>query len=651
MKTNKLLKKFIYLTAFSIMIISTLFIISSCESKDALQASKTLNLSIPGDAALIIKDVKARGVTLVWNAPDNKYYEYAVAATSTISKLSINTYEEALENDCIVLNFTANNILNGEYKVKNLIAGRDYNFQIFIRGKNTRAENYLSGQATLPYLDEAEILSLEIIGQDTLYDKANDKYSAYYLSEKPENLKFKYTLARNCSLYINGELTEEKEIAFKADETIYLTVINDKTMAGRDYEVSVKQIDTGLPLIIINTDDGKAVTRKDRDSEAEMTIIDSSYNPLGAGLYDGPVTIRLRGNSSSEMPKKSFNITLTLPENAKKPQILDMGPHDDWALIASYTDKSLMRNHIAYEMYRDLGAFFSPKSRFADVVVNGDYVGTYMLVERIKIHKNRLNIDKITLETPEENLTGGYILEVNSTDKYSADEVIFETNKINWNRGHFFSIKSPNAEKLPDAAYEYIKNYVNEAENALFSENFKDPEKGFRAYIDTDSVIDWLIVNEVFKQVDANFHTSTYFYKPRGDKLYMGPVWDFDLGGGNADYSGCDDPKGWYVLYAPWLWRIFEDEQFAQDFKNRWNEIKDTVLPNTFERIDKTAELIYESQTLNFAKWPILGVYVWPNAGEVSERTTYESEVKYLKDWLTQRIEWMDGNINGDFLK
>jgi hypothetical protein len=126
----------------------------------------------------------------------------------------------------------------------------------------------------------------------------------------------------------------------------------------------------------------------------------------------------------------------------------------------------------------------------------------------------------------------------------------------------------------------------------------------------------------------------------------MGPVWDFDISAGNIDYAGCDDPEGWHVRYSAWFSRLFEDEAFEAEFAERWNYVKKNNLPGMFSLIDETAKTLTQAQAANFAKWPILGSYVWPNAPGFEQRVTYESEVKYLIDWLQKRIDWMDGEIN-----
>jgi hypothetical protein len=621
----------------------------------ALASTKPLNVSIPENALLTVSDIRAKGFTLSWPELD-KDCEYAIAA-SAFGK--IDDYQTALENNHIILDFTPSELLGGSYKATRIIGGKEYEIKLFARKKNTQAAEYLSAKAALPFLDDAEILKVLIGSEEALYDKTDDSFTKAYIPGKKEVQEYivTYKLGRQCVLYVDGVKVENDRFMIKDGETVIATAVNEKNNAARDYEISVKSVDNGLPVVMINTENSRPVNSKSVYLNGEMTILDSVLNPYGKGLFSGDIEIKGRGNSSLGMPKRSYNF-----QTQDKVMILDMAASRDWLLQANYSDKSLMRNYIAFELYRNMGAAFSPKLRFVDLILNGDYVGTYCLGERVKIDPGRLDLPKIKAEetvktskrgiveitppTSGDDLSGSYILEVNSTDKYDKSEIIFETKKINWNKEHFFSIKQPGDKNMSEEAYEYIKKYVNDAEDALFSDDFKDPEKGYRKYMEASTFIDWYIVNELFKQVDAAFHTSVYMYKPRGEKLCMGPVWDFDLGAGNADYAGCDNPEGWYVRKSAWFTRLFEDEAFAAEFKARWNDVKKNLLDKTFDRIDETAVLINKSQAMNFAKWRILGVYVWPNAGNVKERDTYEKEVAYLKDWLTARIEWMDKEIN-----
>ena len=639
-----------------LLILSAAF--SSCADKGVLESTQTLNLNIPAGTSLTVGDIRVKGFTVSWTNLSGGDYEYAIAASYNGK---IDDYVTALENKHIVLDFTADKILNGTYKVTQLMPGKEYEIKLFARKKNTTAAEYLKGRATLPYIDEAELYNVWFDGVEITYNKTDDSFTKAYIpgAEHEEEYTVTYKVARLCGLYINGVKIENGEFKLKDGEIIEVTVVNERNKAARDYIIGMKMIDNGIPIVMVNTEDNRPITSKSKDEalKADFKIIDSAEKPYGEGLYDGEIMIRGQGNSSLGTSKKSYKFSIT-----DKTQILDMAPSQDWTLLANFTDKSLMRNYIAYELYRDMGAVFSPKLRYVDLVINGEYLGTYNIGERVKIDKGRLDLpkikgsesvkidkwgieEKVPASTLEE-LNGSYVLRLDSTDKYSTNDIIFETKKIKWSAGHFFSIKQPGEKNMSEEAYNYISDYVNQTENALFSEDFKDPAVGYRAYIDPSTFIDWYIVNELFKQVDANFHTNVYFYKPRGGKLCMGPIWNFDLGAGNADYSGCDDPEGWYVRNASWFTRLFEDEKFANEFKERWNYVKSNCFDSLFKRIDSTAALLERSQTMNFGKWQILGVYVWPNAGDVTSRKTYQSEIDYLKEWLTSRIEWMDAEIN-----
>lgn len=592
------------------------------------------------NAVLTVSDIRVKGFTLSWPEFD-KDCEYAVAASHNNK---IENYQTALENGCIILDFTPADILEGTYRVKGVIPGKEYEIKLFVRKPGAKAEEYLKSKAVLPYIDDAELVNVYLDGEQMLYDKTEDSFTHFYIPGKKDSSNFKitYKTARLCNLYMNGKKIENGEFTIQAGESVSVVAVNEKTGAARDYEIAVKTIDNGIPVLIIETEGTRSVSSRNKYIDAQMLLLDNNSDSYGKGLYSGQITIKGRGNSSFGMPKRSYNIN-----TPGKIKLLDMAESKDWILTANFSDKSLMRNYIAFELYRDMGAAFSPKFRFVDLILNGEYSGTYCLGERIKIDPGRLDIPKIKAgKTSGGDLSGGYVLEVNSTDKYDRDEIIFETKRINWGTAHFFSIKQPGEKNISEEAYNYISQYVNDTEDALFGKNFDDPKEGYRKYIDVPTFIDWYIVNEVFKNVDAGFHTSVYMYKTRGGKLCMGPVWDFDLGAGNADYSGCDDPAGWYVRYSAWFGRLFEDISFTAEFCERWNYVKENYFKKTFERITETAELLKNSQSMNFAKWPILGVYVWPNAGNVSERNTYEKEIEYLKEWLLARIEWMDGEIN-----
>ena len=657
MRINIKFKTKILLILIILIISATLY---SCFSDNVYVPVMMIEFVPPENAEISVRDIRVKGFTLDWtDANDNEYgYEYAIAVSHNGN---IGDYEAAREHDNIVMDFTPGYMLNGTYRVTQLIPGKDYAIKIFIRARNIEITEYLKAEATLPYIDDAAIYSVLINEQEMIFGAADDSFSYYYMlgmGDEKENYTFTYDLMRGCVLYIDGKKVESKEIPLTPYEPLEVTVVHERTQAARDYIIYVGGKNNGIPVVVIDTERGRSIDSKSRNVTAHMRIIDSEYNPLGIGLYDGEIEIRGRGNSSWGMPKKSYN--LFLPE---KKQILDMAPGKAWVLMANYADKSLMRNYIVYEFARDLGAAMSPKMRHIDLILNGEFIGNYVIGERIKIDEGRLNFPKIKSDmTDDYELTGTYVLEINDYDRLNHSRVnsgelrIFDSPHVNRRirsifghpAGTVVTIRQPSARNLPEAGFEYIRDYFNAMDDALFGDDFKDPVTGYRAYLDAASWVDWYLIHEFFKDVDGDFRLSTFLYKPRGGKMYMGPIWDFDLAAGNADYLTGDDPKGWYARTSVWYARLFEDEAFAQEFKDRWNYLKNNgYFDVLFRRIDDTAAVLEKSAEMNFAKWSrLLGNYTWPNANNWWERTTYQSEIDYLKDWLRSRFEWMDYSIN-----
>ena len=277
---------------------------------------------------------------------------------------------------------------------------------------------------------------------------------------------------------------------------------------------------------------------------------------------------------------------------------------------------------------------WNPASTFVEVFLNGQYQGTYQLTQNIKVATDRVNIDELKgSHTDPSVITGGYLLEVD----YKLDGDAYFTTP----RGVSVVFQGP--EKPNTAQFAYLRSYIETLEQVLYSDNFADPEVGYRAYIDVDAFIRWYLVNEIFKNNDAIMWTSCWMYKPRNGKLIMGPLWDFDISGGNININGNDNPVGWWVRNSTWISRMFEDPYFTARVTDVWNEIKTTHLLDMFESIDPMTNSLQQSQLNNFQRWPILGAYVWPNAVVTG---SYDGEVGYFKTWLQTRIDWMDAQLN-----
>lgn len=415
---------------------------------------------------------------------------------------------------------------------------------------------------------------------------------------------------------------------------------------------------SNLPIIIINTN-GQAIP-DDPKIVAHMGIIDNGAGQVNSisdpfTNYDGRIAIELRGESSQSFPKKSYSIETQTSTGANfNAALLGMPPENDWVLYAPYTDKTMIRDVLAYQLGRDFGRY-APRTRYAEVVINDDYKGVYVLIERIKRDNNRVDI--ATLQPDDvsgDELTGGYILRVDKLDGNDYPGwTATPTPMLAGENDITFQYFDPAGEELATAQQNYIKSYIRIFQSALTTSTFTNPTIGFKNYLDIPSTIDFMLVNEIGKNIDG-FVFSTYLYKEKdsdGGKLHMGPLWDFNLAFGNVDYlANAQFAPGWmwndqYRMF--WFRRMMQDPVFAGQMKCRWTELRSSFLTNDYfvNKIDSIANVLDDAQQRNYVRWPILGTYVWPNQ---FVGATYTAELNFLKTWIQQRLDWMDANMPGN---
>lgn len=410
----------------------------------------------------------------------------------------------------------------------------------------------------------------------------------------------------------------------------------------------IKEKTSNLPLVLIDTFE-KRIPDEPKIS-ARMKIIYDEYggrNALNSSHvhFDGKVGIEVRGKSSQKFPKKQYGFeTQDGSGNDQDVSLLQLPAESDWILNGPYSDKTLMRNYLAYEFSNRMGRYAS-RAKFVEVFLNdsGDtkikqkhYVGVYLLMEKIKRGKNRVNIQslKSTQEKPSE-ITGGYILKI---DKIDINDSYFLTGY----RTRLIHVY-PKGNKISDAQKAWIRNYMSAFESSL-----KAPDLGeYVKYIHTDTFIDYFIINELFRNIDG-FRNSTYMYKDRNTKLKMGPIWDFNLSMGNASFNNGWETDGWLIDTNPvpfWWDQLLMDENFKQKLVKRWRALRKGELATSklMEEIDRTAKNLSEAQSRNFERWPVLGVSVLGNPE--SNPPTYEQEVHQLKTWLQDRLKWIDAHI------
>jgi hypothetical protein len=403
---------------------------------------------------------------------------------------------------------------------------------------------------------------------------------------------------------------------------------------------------SNIPILIIDTQ-GQSI-RDEPKIMAKMSII---YNGPGArnyltdapNEYDNWIGIEMRGNASQMFEKKPYSFETRNEDGSNNDvKLLGMPKDNDWILRAAYIDRTLMRDAVAYQMSRSIGRW-APRTRHVELVLNGNYQGVYMLDEKIKPGKNRLNITKMdTTDVAGDSLTGGYIWDIQQADG---------TDMVFGNNGNQRVLKYPKPEKVQPQQLAYIRQ-TDDAVQALIDKTyFGDPARGYSQYIDIASFIDELLVQEATKNSDA-YGWSGFFHKDRLGKICAGPVWDFDQAMSNSIYNEGDVVDMWtvedYDGSMPRIWlKLWEDKAFKEDVANTWFTYRENPLSTEriFAFIDSVAAYLGEAQQRNFTRWPILGVWLWRETKGYEERDTYQKEVDYMKEYIKEHTEWMDAEL------
>jgi hypothetical protein len=423
---------------------------------------------------------------------------------------------------------------------------------------------------------------------------------------------------------------------------------------------------SNLPLVIINTN-GKTIQDASKIL-ANMKIIHNGSGKINkpadpGNIYDGNIGIEIRGAYSASLPQKPYGFeTRDQSGNNRDVSLLGMPEENDWILLANYNDKTFMRNMLAFELFRKLG-HYAPRTRLVEVIVNNEYCGIYILTEKIKRDKNRVDIAKLTTtDITGDNITGGYIFKIDYYDssnswKSNYPPYGYPSKSVN------YVYEDPAPADLLFSQKNYLKEAVNSFESKLYSSDFANKNTGYPAWIDVNSFIDYFIVSEVSRNVDG-YKKSCYFFKERnsvGGKINAGPVWDFDWAWKNIwDCSpfAATDGSGWsykindcgdiYPNSNGWVVRLLEDPEFANTLNERYFEIRNSFLSFSYLQsyIDSVQTLAASAQARHYSKWPILSQSV--GAPEVdSQSSTYSGQVLKFSNWIKTRISWLDANMPG----
>jgi hypothetical protein len=436
---------------------------------------------------------------------------------------------------------------------------------------------------------------------------------------------------------------------------------------------------SNLPILQINT---KGATIVDEPKIlAKFTLFDRGKGQMNR-LTDKPAFIfwagiEFRGSSSQGdwyflpgLVKKPYGFEIWTDSLAKKAMNLPIGEmtaESDWVLNASYNDRTFLRDVVSQKLAGDLGLKNS-NTRYVEVILNDAYQGIYILMEKIKQSRGRLDIADLTpTDNAGDEVTGGYLVKIDKTSGSPSRSWNSAYVSGRGNSKGLFQIEYPKIENITTQQFTYIRNYVNAFEKSLQEENPLKASTTYRSMMNMPSFVNFFILNELSRNVDG-FRLSTYFYKDKdskGGKLTMGPAWDFNLSFGNADYYDGYLPQGWmynklelqdgtpdYFQTPFWWGKLMRDSVFVNAVKSRWTSLRKTSLsPQTlFKFMDSTTLALKEPMQRNFSRFPLYNKKVWPN---YYVGANANDELNWMKNWITARITWLDaaiGNLNASLV-
>ncbi|MEM8891604.1 MAG: CotH kinase family protein [Bacteroidota bacterium] len=418
---------------------------------------------------------------------------------------------------------------------------------------------------------------------------------------------------------------------------------------------------SNLPIIRVNT--SQAEIPDEPKIEGSIEIIDNGPGNLNSPTdlpshYQGPIGIEVRGNSTQDFEKKTYAIELRDEAgNDLSASLLGMGKEEDWILHAMVIDKSQLRIPYSFYLWQRMG-HYAANWRYVELILNGEYRGLYILTERIKRDKDRVDIAKLTeADLSGDALTGGYILRIDWLDEVQGFESQY---KSQGEVPMFFQWYYPRADRIQPEQADYIESWMANFENALFAENYRNARgERYSDLINLTSFADFLLINEFSKNSDG-YKLSSYIHKDRdsrGGLLVAGPIWDFDQTYGISQVCSNDNPRGWTYrqdqeacedLESMPLWwqRMVADSEFRTLLSQRWASFRSSFLhqDSIYAWIDRHKDLIAPAIERNFTRWDeMIGEQIWYEPEPLPE--SYAEEIAQLKSWIALRLDWMDANL------
>ncbi len=429
---------------------------------------------------------------------------------------------------------------------------------------------------------------------------------------------------------------EHANIVSNADGSMRFTFdcTNGESIPESDfYGVGIYAVAASLPRLDISTDIPFSNIGKQEWVPASFSLT-LGTKQFDSGDYVGTGSVKGRGNTSWTQPKKPYSIKLD-----SKASLLDIPRTKKYAIVPSYADQSLMRNFVTYKAGLMLdGMEYTPKCEFVEVYLNGSYNGIYILVERVDIESTKIDIDEATAE----DLTGGYLIEKDIAGKidFNSDQWFNCPYWANQDRDYFvLSAPEPDDEALKAQMLAYLENHMQQVHDSILGTS----GESYTRYVDTDSWIDFIIMQELTKNIDGNLKTSCNMFKQSGDdRIYMTALWDFDFAYGNAnwdnaswehnDYVDCPNgigTSGFMVINSscPWFDHLYDDyPEFREALIAKYNEYRHSIIPEMMALMNEQGAYLAASTARNDSRWG----------------TNFSYGINSLKNWFNGRIAWLD---------
>lgn len=414
----------------------------------------------------------------------------------------------------------------------------------------------------------------------------------------------------------------------------------------------------------------------DEDEAGALRVIEAHDGTLsnpdsfatGAATLETPIAIHVHGRSSSTFAKKSYALEFRdASGNQVKHQLLGLPKESDWVLHGPYPDKTYLRNALVYWLGREIyrlpdGSIepgrWSPRTRFVEIYINARYWGVYVVVEKIKADADRVDVDRPAPDAQSGDLSGGYIIRREGAgDASEGKDWVSRVDELVYTH-HY-----PKVQDLSDAQRDFIRGYFDDFETMMNSGSWNDPTRGYAAWVDVTSLLDYFLAMEWTNNIDGYFK-SVYFVKhaeSQGGKLSWGPLWDFDIALGNANYRHGDDAKNWVYLtkgteassysppgevpfIPPYVTRLWSDASFRTLLRCRWETLRKGPLGfmPIEAQIDAWVARLANAEMRDHARWPVIGQKLWPNPAALP---SYAAEIDYLKTFMHSRFEFLDAQL------